>query len=85
MSAAEVGHKYIIVGGGTAGCVLANRLSADKVIHLRLQAGMRLPGEWYSSSSAREDMVLTRASSKPNMSWYIVIRPFVRDVALACQ
>ena len=33
MSAAEEGHKYIIVGGGTAGCVLANRLSADKVVY----------------------------------------------------
>lgn len=28
---AEEGHKYIIVGGGTAGCVLANRLTAKEV------------------------------------------------------
>lgn len=31
MSVPGEGHKYIIVGGGTAGCVLANRLTADKV------------------------------------------------------
>lgn len=31
LSMAAHSHKYIIVGGGTAGCVLANRLTADKV------------------------------------------------------
>ena len=31
MSAVKEGHQYIIVGGGTAGCVLANRLTAHKV------------------------------------------------------
>src|SRR3546814_335887 len=45
----QQGYDYVIIGGGTAGCILANRLTADgKHTVLMLEAGGEGRGLWVS-------------------------------------
>ena len=64
-------YDYIIVGGGSAGCVLANRLSADPSIQVcLLEAG---PPD--SSPFIRMPLGLVRMMMSKKLNWHYFTTP----------
>lgn len=56
---------YVIVGGGTAGCVLANRLSADPQVEvLVLEAGAEATSRWISIPAG-----VAKLYAHPTLNW----------------
>jgi choline dehydrogenase len=67
-------YDYVIVGGGSAGCVLANRLSADESVSvLLLEAGPRDRGLMMEIPAA-----VYRVYQDPAINWNYMSEPEVR-------
>lgn len=83
MSANGEGHKYIIIGGGTAGCVLANRLTADKVGCPLAPIHRIVLGVFQSAISIlRISAVLYPEESTRIMDTYVVRNATIRHVSI---
>ena len=65
------GYDYVIVGAGSAGCVLANRLSADPNVTVALlEAGGRDTNPWIHIPAGYYRNVLN-----PNITWQFTSGP----------
>ena len=56
---------FVVVGGGTAGCVLANRLSADRRTQvIMLEAGGEATSRWIAMPAG-----VARLFHHPTLNW----------------
>ena len=71
MAKTPASFDYIIVGGGSAGCVLAHRLSADPAVQVLLIEAGPPPTSPYIGIP----MGLGKVLSDPRMMWYYPSEP----------